>query len=90
MTRPPRPDDVGGRPANEMPFFNDLLDQIESEYSVDVSRIYTAGYSDGGFMSFRLGCELSGRIAAIATVGAVMPESLAEHAAIGHGAQFHC
>jgi polyhydroxybutyrate depolymerase len=78
MTRPPRPDDVGGTPANEMPFFNDLLDQIESEYSVDVSRIYATGFSDGGFMDFRLGCEMADRIAAIATVGAVLPESLAE------------
>ena len=78
MTRRPRPDDVGGRPLNENTFFGEVLDQVESEYSVDVSRIYAAGYSDGGFMTFRLGCELSGRIAAIATVGAVMPESLAE------------
>jgi polyhydroxybutyrate depolymerase len=78
MTRPPRPDDVGGSPANEIPFFNNLLDQIESEYSVDVSRIYATGFSDGGFMDFRLGCEVADRIAAIATVGAVLPESLAE------------
>lgn len=78
MTRPPRPDDVGGRPLNEIPFFNDLLDQIESEYSVDASRIYATGYSDGAFMDFRLGCEMSDRIAAIATVGAVLPETLAE------------
>jgi polyhydroxybutyrate depolymerase len=78
MTRPSRPDDVGGRPLNEIPFFNDLLDQIESEYSVDVSRVYATGYSDGAFMDFRLGCEMSDRIAAIATVGAVLPESLAE------------
>jgi polyhydroxybutyrate depolymerase len=78
MTRPPRPDDVGGSPLNEIPFFHDLLDQVESEYSVDVSRVYAAGYSDGGFMDFRLGCEMSDRIAAIATVSAVLPESLAE------------
>jgi polyhydroxybutyrate depolymerase len=78
MVRQPRPDDVGGRPLNEISFFGEVLDQIESEYSVDASRIYATGYSEGGFMGFRLGCELSGRIAAIATVGAVMPESLAE------------
>ena len=78
MARAPRADDVGGNPLNEMPFFNDLLDQIESEYSVDVSRIYATGYSDGAFMDFRLGCQMSDRIAAIATVGAVLPESLAE------------
>jgi polyhydroxybutyrate depolymerase len=78
MTRPPRPDDVGGTPANEMPFFNAVLDQIESEYSVDLSRIYATGFSDGGFMDFRLGCEMADRIAAIATVGALLPENLVE------------
>ena len=71
MTRPPRPDDVGGSPLNEIPFFNDLLDQIESEYSVNTSRVYATGYSDGAFMDFRLGCQLADRIAAIATVGAI-------------------
>jgi polyhydroxybutyrate depolymerase len=78
MARAPRSDDVGGNPLNEIPFFNDLLDQIESEYSVDVSRVYATGYSDGAFMDFRLACQLADRIAAIATVGAVLPESLAE------------
>ena len=78
MTRPPSPNDVGGDPLNEIPFFNDLLDQIETEYSVDISRIYAAGYSDGGFLDFRLGCQMADRIAAIATVGAVLPASLAE------------
>lgn len=78
MTRTPSPNDVGGNPVNDLPFFSDLLDQIESEYSVDVSRIFATGYSDGAFMDFRLGCQMADRIAAIATVGAILPESLAE------------
>ena len=78
INRPPSPSDVGGDPLNEIPFFNDLLDQVEAEYSVDVSRIYATGYSDGAFMDFRLGCQMADRIAAIATVGAVLPASLQE------------
>jgi polyhydroxybutyrate depolymerase len=78
MNRLPSPNDVGGNPLNELPFFNEMLDQIESEYSVDVSRIYATGFSDGAFMDFRLGCQMAGRIAAIATVGAILPTSLAE------------
>ena len=78
LARPSTPDDVGGNPVNEIPFFNDLLDQIESEYSVDTSRVFATGYSDGAFMDFRLGCQMADRIAAIATVGALLPESLAE------------
>jgi polyhydroxybutyrate depolymerase len=78
ITMPPSPNDVGGDPLNEIPFFNDLLDQIETEYSVDLSRIYATGYSDGAFMDFRLGCQMADRIAAIATVGAILPAGLAE------------
>jgi polyhydroxybutyrate depolymerase len=70
--------EVGGKPANDIPFFENLLDQIESEYSVDTSRVYVTGYSDGGFMVFRLGCELATRFAAVATVGATLPAYLGE------------
>jgi polyhydroxybutyrate depolymerase len=45
---------------------------------VDALRIFATGYSDGAFMDFRLGCQLADRIAAIATVGALLPEDLAE------------
>jgi polyhydroxybutyrate depolymerase len=69
---------AGGQPGNDTLFFDNLLDQIESEYSVDASRIYATGYSDGGFMVFSLGCDLASRFAAIATVGATIPEYLGQ------------
>ncbi len=69
---------VGGVPVHDILYFDELLDQVESKYSVDPSRIYATGFSDGGFMDFRLGCEMAGRIAAIATVAATMPQSLSE------------
>ncbi len=57
-------DDVG--------FINALLDTLISQYSIDTNRIYATGMSNGGFMSYRLACELSDRIAAIAPVAASM------------------
>jgi polyhydroxybutyrate depolymerase len=39
---------------------------------VDGTKIYATGISNGGFMSSRLGCELSNRIAAIAVDAATM------------------
>lgn len=75
---PRRDTGVGGLPVDDMLFFNELLDQVESEYSVDASRVFATGLSDGGIMDFRLGCELAGRIAAIAPVGATFPEELQE------------
>lgn len=51
-------DDVG--------FVNDLLDDLENKFNVDTKRIYATGHSNGAQFTYRLGCELSERIAAIA------------------------
>lgn len=63
-------DDVGAISA--------LIDRLIADYAVDPARIYATGISNGGFMSFRLGCELSDRIAAIAPVTATLSETMAE------------
>jgi polyhydroxybutyrate depolymerase len=63
-------------PADDIGFVNQMLDQLRSKFSADESRIYAAGLSDGGFMSLRLGCALSDRIAAVAAVGASMPKTM--------------
>jgi len=55
---------------------NQMLDDLGSKFSVDSSRIYAAGLSEGGVMSLRLGCALSDRIAAVAAVGADMPKKM--------------
>lgn len=53
-------DDVG--------FLSALIDTLVSQYAIDTSKVYSTGMSMGGFMSHRLACELSDRIAAIASV----------------------
>jgi len=53
-----------------------MLDQLGTRFSVDASRIYAAGLSEGGFMSLRLGCALGDRVAAVAAVGAAMPKTM--------------
>ncbi|MFD2564732.1 extracellular catalytic domain type 1 short-chain-length polyhydroxyalkanoate depolymerase [Aquimarina rubra] len=57
-------DDVG--------FTEALIDEISSNYSINADRIYSTGMSNGGFMSYKLACELSDRIAAIASVTGTM------------------
>jgi len=52
------PDDVG--------FIDFLLDELESKYCIDRSRVYSTGLSNGAMMTQRLGCELNHRLAAIA------------------------
>jgi polyhydroxybutyrate depolymerase len=63
--------------TDDVAYIGALLDALATEYAVDARRIYAAGISNGGMMSMRLACELSGRFAAIATVGANMPAALA-------------
>src|SRR5262249_11253544 len=54
--------------VNDVGFINALIDDLERQYQVDPRRIYATGFSNGAMMSYRLGCELSERIAAIAPV----------------------
>jgi len=65
----PNVDDVG--------FINALIDTLSNHYSIDLERIYACGYSNGGFMSHKLACQLSHRIAAIASVSGVISTSTA-------------
>jgi poly(3-hydroxybutyrate) depolymerase len=53
-------DDVG--------FISVLIDSLNADYNIDLARVYSCGMSMGGFMSFKLACELDDRIAAIASV----------------------
>ena len=62
--------------TDDISFFNQMLDDMGTKFSVDSSRIYAAGLSEGGFMSLRLGCALSDRIAAVASIAASMPKTM--------------
>ncbi len=59
--------------VDDVQFISDLVDQLTKKYSIDPERVYVTGISNGGMMSFRLGCELSRKIAGIAVVAASMP-----------------
>lgn len=61
---------------DDVSFISRLIDTVCSQYRIDEDRIYVTGLSNGGFMSTRLGCELSNRIAAIAPMISTFPEAL--------------
>lgn len=63
-------DDVG--------FIAALIDHLAATYPIDPARVYATGISNGGMMSFRLACELSDRVTAVAPVTANLSEALAE------------
>jgi polyhydroxybutyrate depolymerase len=61
-------DDVG--------FIDNLISYLVTTYNIDTNRIYICGFSNGGFMLQRLACQLSGRFAAMASLGSSMDTNL--------------
>lgn len=67
---------TAGSTVDDVGFTAAMIEQLEAEYNIDSDRIYSTGMSNGGFMSFLLACQLSDKIAAIASVtGSMTPET---------------
>jgi polyhydroxybutyrate depolymerase len=62
----------GGSTANDIGFINALMDTLILNHKADPNRIYTCGFSNGGFMSHALACQSGHRFAAIASVAGTM------------------
>ena len=60
---------------DDIAYFNKLLDTLEATYSIDKTRIYVTGVSLGGTFVYRIACEMSNRIAAVASVSGLMSDS---------------
>lgn len=58
----------GASSVDDVGFSEILLEAIASEYNIDLTRVYSTGMSNGGFMSYQLACQMSDKIAAIASV----------------------
>jgi len=62
----------GGSKLPDLHFISKMLDRVETDFRIDPARIFVIGFSAGAFMSYRLACDLSGRIAGIVSVGGSM------------------
>jgi polyhydroxybutyrate depolymerase len=60
--------DWGLSSVDDVGFTSALIDTLSATYNLNAERIYSTGMSNGGFISFKLACELSDRIAAIGSV----------------------
>ncbi|MGD0527960.1 MAG: PHB depolymerase family esterase [Polyangiaceae bacterium] len=52
-------------PVDDVQWFDAVVQDISSKYTVDPKRIFVVGHSNGGFMSHRLACDRSSTVAAI-------------------------
>jgi len=60
--------ETGEDPLIDVQFISDLIDKLEREYTIDTTRVYANGLSNGGGMSIFLACTLSNRIAGVGSV----------------------
>lgn len=67
-----------GRP-NDVRFIRELADHLVAEGLADPKRLYLAGVSNGGMLTYRVACEAPGIFAAFAAVLANIPEPVADH-----------
>lgn len=63
--------------ADDVAFIRTLIDTSVRSNRLDASRVFVAGYSNGGFMAERVACELSSRIAGGASIAATFRDAMA-------------
>ncbi len=59
---------TNGSTTDDVGFTSALIDTMAANYNINMMRVYACGFSNGGFFSHKLACELGHRIAAIASV----------------------
>lgn len=58
--------------VEDVRFIKELLAKVSETHCVDTTRIYSMGFSNGGFLSHRLACDLGDTIRAIAPVAGTL------------------
>ncbi|GMW03561.1 MAG: esterase [Candidatus Hydrogenedentota bacterium] len=66
-------DETQGPGEDDPGYIAAVLDQLAIDYSLDANKVFVAGMSNGALMTYRLACELSDRITAIAGVACTLP-----------------
>jgi polyhydroxybutyrate depolymerase len=64
------------RGTSDVDFLRALLDDVARRVPIDSARVFVTGISNGGVMTYRAGCALADRLAAIGPVAAWFPDCL--------------
>jgi polyhydroxybutyrate depolymerase len=57
-----------GADVDDVAYLSAVVDHVRSLHAVDPQRIYLAGHSNGGFMSYRLACDRADLFAAVVSL----------------------
>ena len=72
------PDPIGGNnksTIDDIGFIEVIIESLNEELNIDLSRVYASGYSNGGYLIYGLACRLSNKIAAVGSVAGTMLSS---------------
>ena len=58
--------------VDDLGFTRAMVSSISKDYCVDAKRVYSTGFSNGGFMSYYLACEMADTFAAVASVAGTL------------------
>jgi polyhydroxybutyrate depolymerase len=61
---------------DDVKFLTSMVDEIAAQVPLDKSRVFVTGASNGGMMTYRLGCETDGVFAGIAPVIGIIPQPI--------------
>ncbi|MCV0424105.1 MAG: polyhydroxybutyrate depolymerase [Roseibium sp.] len=74
---------------NESEFFDRVLDDLSDRFGVDKDRTMLSGFSSGGFMTWYLACEDSGRFSGYAPIAGAFWEPLPDNCPTENPYLFH-
>ena len=57
-----------GNPYDDVGFISSMIDDISENFNINLDKVYACGMSNGGYMAYRLACDLSDKIAAFGSV----------------------
>ena len=57
-----------GSGVDDVAFLRSIIEQAVASHGIDPTRVYLFGLSNGGFMCYRMACEVSSKIAGIAVL----------------------
>ncbi|MCK6587326.1 MAG: hypothetical protein L6Q76_07050, partial [Polyangiaceae bacterium] len=66
--------DASEKNVDDVGFVSALIDHFISAHGADPKRVMVIGMSNGAMMTYRIGCELSSKVAVIGPVAGTMPE----------------
>jgi polyhydroxybutyrate depolymerase len=70
----------GPNAADDVAYIRRVVEDVDRNVvKIDRRRLYAAGFSNGGMMAMRLGCEAADLFAGVAAVTAAMPAAIAPH-----------